>query len=177
MPIQHRLRLFGRAHQLELEQRRLADELDRARAIGEAGQLYGDPVFALLLDQGLGHAELVDAIADDLHRAVRRVLGLGGAESRTIDFEHQVHSSLEVETEMDGPLAQVGQFLGRQRLTLRGRHRVEAVGRIEEVQRQSRRGDDAQQLPLVGAVHPDLPLGSVALGLMAGVGRRRDAAK
>src|SRR5262249_56596638 len=47
-------------------------------------------------------------------------------------------------------------------LPLRRRHRVETIGRVEEVERQGGRGDDAQQLPLVGTVHPDLPRESAA---------------
>src|SRR4029079_12393377 len=47
-------------HQLELEQRGLADEGLGPLRILHARELHQDPVVALLLDRGLGHPELVD---------------------------------------------------------------------------------------------------------------------
>ena len=52
--------------QAELEERRLAEQGLGPFRVLHAGELDEDPVVALLLDGGLGHAELVDAVADGL---------------------------------------------------------------------------------------------------------------
>src|SRR5436189_200865 len=57
----------GRVVQLELKGGRLADGRLRALGILQAGQLDEDPIGPLSRDRRLGHAELVDAVADRLH--------------------------------------------------------------------------------------------------------------
>ena len=61
-----RLRIHLVIHQLELEQRRLADEGLGPLGILHAGQLDQDAVLPLLLDRRLRDAELVDPVADGL---------------------------------------------------------------------------------------------------------------
>ena len=61
-------------HQLELEERRLADQLLGALRVLDAGQLDDDLVRALRLHRRLGDAELVDPVADDLERLVDDVV-------------------------------------------------------------------------------------------------------
>jgi hypothetical protein len=122
--------LVVRAHELELEQRGLADQLLRALGVGEAGELHRDPILALDLDERLGDAELVDAVVDDLARALDRVLRLGRRESRLVHFEQELHTALEVEAQMDGPLPQLAQLRLIHRLPLGGRHRIEAEGGV-----------------------------------------------
>ena len=92
--VEHRLRLFRGAHELELEERRLADQLDRPLTIRESRQLDDDPILALELNERFGHPKLVDAVGDDLPDPLGRVLGLGGVQSRAVDLEHQVHAAL-----------------------------------------------------------------------------------
>ena len=58
--------------QLELEHGGLADEGLRPRRILDARQLHQDAILALLLDRRLRHAELVDAVPDDLRAPGRR---------------------------------------------------------------------------------------------------------
>ena len=147
------LHLFGSAHQLEFEQRGLADQVDGALAIGEPRKLHRDPVLAFPLDQRLGHAELVDTVADDLHRALGRVLRLGGIQPRAIHLEHQVHAALQVESEMDRLPAQLRELLRGKLVALCRRERVVAVGRVEVVGGQERHRQHPHQLPLVGAGH------------------------
>ena len=73
----------------------------RSRIV-DAGELDDDAVVARLLDDGLGHAELVDARADDLQRAVER-LGLVRDDAlRFVDLEREVHAALEVEPASSG---------------------------------------------------------------------------
>ncbi len=48
-----------------LEGCRAAEDVLRAGGVLHAGQLHDDAVRALLLDDGLGHAQLVDAVAQD----------------------------------------------------------------------------------------------------------------
>ncbi len=72
-------------YQLEFEKCRPADKLQRPLPVRHAGQLHQDTVIALPQDGGLRHAELVDPIADDLHRAVRRVLSRLPVELGSVD--------------------------------------------------------------------------------------------
>ena len=61
--------------QLELEQRRGADDLLGPVDVGHAGQLHQDLVVAAVAgDHRLGHAELVDPALDGLQRLVHRLL-------------------------------------------------------------------------------------------------------
>ncbi len=50
----------------DLERRRAAEDVLRARGVLHAGQLHDDALGALLLDDRLGHAQLVHAVAQDL---------------------------------------------------------------------------------------------------------------
>jgi len=83
LPVEHlhaRSGVLGRPglrpgrHELELEERRLADQLLGALRILDAGQLDDDLVRALRLHRRFGDAELVDAVADDLERLVDDVV-------------------------------------------------------------------------------------------------------
>ena len=71
-PVEDGAGFFVGLDELELEERRLADQLLRALPVEEAGELDQDAVVALLLKRGLGDAELVDSIPDDLHRLIGR---------------------------------------------------------------------------------------------------------
>ncbi len=64
--LERTLRVHLVVHQLELEQRSLADEGLGPLRVLHARQLHQDAVLALLLDRGLGHPELVDAVPDRL---------------------------------------------------------------------------------------------------------------
>ena len=71
------LRLLDRGllvEQPELQQRGLADERLGALGILHARQLDQDAIGALTGDGGLGHAELVHAVADGLHALADRVV-------------------------------------------------------------------------------------------------------
>jgi hypothetical protein len=61
-----------------------------------AGQLDHDLVRALLADLGLGDAELVDAVAHDVDRAVD-VLGREHVALRRLRLEDDLEAALEVE--------------------------------------------------------------------------------
>src|SRR5206468_9503319 len=110
-PVEDGAGLLVRLDELELEERRLADQLLRALPVEEAGELDQDAVVALLLKRGLGDAELVDSIPDDLHRLVDRVLGFRRAQLGLIDLEQEVHPTLKVEAQLDRLLAELGQLL------------------------------------------------------------------
>jgi len=79
--LEQRLRFFLRAHELELEQRGLTNQLTRALAIRETRKLDRDAIEALALDERLRHSELIDARAQNRHRAIDCVLRLGGAQA------------------------------------------------------------------------------------------------
>ena len=70
----------------DLERRRAAEDVLRPRRVLHARKLHDDPVGALLLDDRLGDAELVDAVAQDrdvlLDRAVLDALLRFGLERR-----------------------------------------------------------------------------------------------
>ena len=77
-----RLRVDALVDQLELEERGLADEGLGALGILHARELDEDAIVALLLDGRLGHAELVDAVADGLEPCRDGQLALGVVTSR-----------------------------------------------------------------------------------------------
>jgi hypothetical protein len=79
---------------VELELRRLTDDLDRARPVEHARQLDADLVLALLAHLGLGDAELVDPVADDLDRAVEIRLGQLVVAALRLSLEHDLDSAL-----------------------------------------------------------------------------------
>ena len=64
------------------------DASDDALHVLHARQLDNDAVVALALDGRLRHAELIDAIADNLLRLGDRVRGRLGFEAVDLDFEH-----------------------------------------------------------------------------------------
>jgi len=90
-------------HQLELEQGGLADEVDGAPRVVDAGELHHDAVPSLRVDRRLGDAELVDAVADDLEGAGDRVPLRVVGEFRRLDLEHEVHPAAQVEPEVQDP--------------------------------------------------------------------------
>src|SRR5206468_710345 len=69
-----RARLRPARDQLELEERRAADQLLGALRVLDAGELHHDLVAALRLHGRLRHAELVDAVADDLEGLLLHVV-------------------------------------------------------------------------------------------------------
>ena len=54
-----------------------------------------------LLHDGLGHAELVDARADDLERAIERLGLFGNGALGLVDLEREVHSALQIEPALE----------------------------------------------------------------------------
>ena len=106
MTLLERARLVG---DLELEERRLLHDVGGAALVVDARELDDDAVGADLLHHRLGDAELVDARADDLERAIERLaLVLDGA-LRLVDREREVHAALQVEPLLEGnPLDRVG---------------------------------------------------------------------
>src|SRR5690606_20434275 len=90
------------AHQPELEHGLLADEVQGALLVvgGEAGQLDDDVPVAGGLHQGLGDAELVDAVLDDVARGVEvlaqrvRLLGLEGDAQAAVEVEAELQRGL-----------------------------------------------------------------------------------
>jgi hypothetical protein len=121
----------------------------RTLAIREARELDDDAVRALALDDRLGDAELVDAIANDLDRPVDGALALFGRELAGVHLEHQVHAALEVESERDRLLPQP---CGRRVLGRRNpfglRQLVEADRGPEYVGRHQDGDGDERDLPL-----------------------------
>ena len=99
--------------ELEFEEGGAADQVFGALHILHPGQLHDDAVVPLLLDGGFGHAELVDAVADDFPGAVHRVLGLVGGQGGQIDLQHQVNAALKIQTQVERALLQVCQGEGR----------------------------------------------------------------
>ena len=65
---------MGVVHQLELQQRRAADQVLGPLGVLDARQLDQDAVFALAPDVRLGDAELVDAVANGFEGLVHRQL-------------------------------------------------------------------------------------------------------
>ncbi len=95
--------------QPELQPRGLAHQFLGALRILETGELNDDPVLSLLLDHRLRHAELVDAVADDLDGAVHLVaaaLVLG--DLLQVHLVHQVRAALQVEPQLHGVVADLG---------------------------------------------------------------------
>ena len=83
---------------VELELRRLADDLRGGLRIADARKLDDDLVGALLADLRLRHAEPVDAAPHDLDRSVE-VFGRQLAVGRRYRLERDLETSLEVEPE------------------------------------------------------------------------------
>ena len=83
---------------VELERGGRPDDRDRALLVEDARELDDDLVVALLAHLGLGHAELVDAVADDVLGAVERgtVERLAWARLR---LQHDLDPALQVEAE------------------------------------------------------------------------------
>ena len=84
-----RMRVVLVVHQPELERGRGAEDAQRLVRILHAGQLHGDAVDALARHDRLGHAELVDAVAQRgdvlLDREVLALLDLRRASARRVD--------------------------------------------------------------------------------------------
>ncbi len=83
---------------VELELRRLADDLGGAGGVEDAGEVDRDLVGALPADLGLGDAELVDAVADDLDRAIE-ILIRNLTPLRRLGLEDELEPALQVEAE------------------------------------------------------------------------------
>ena len=81
---------------VELELRGLADDRRGLVHVVHRRQLDHDLVRALLADLGLGDAELVDAVAHDVDRAVE-VLGRELVAARRLRLQHDLEAALEVE--------------------------------------------------------------------------------
>src|SRR3954468_15145431 len=83
---------------VELERGGRPDDRDRALLVEDACELDDDLVVALLSHLGLGHAQLVDAAADDV---------LGAVERGAVDYlvlprlrlQHDLDAALQVEAE------------------------------------------------------------------------------
>src|SRR5262249_53933606 len=97
----HLLERLSHVGDLELEIGTLLHDLHRALGIIDARQLNNDLTVAALLHDGLGHTELVDARADDLDRAVERLLSIRHHTLGLVNLERQVHSALQVESSLD----------------------------------------------------------------------------
>ena len=85
----------------ELEEGALLDDGPGALGIGDAGELDHDAVIADLLDDRLGDAELVDALAEHGEGQVDVLLRVGRDLLRLVELEGEVHAALEVETVLD----------------------------------------------------------------------------
>ncbi len=95
-------------NELELEDRRLSDELYRLLYIGDAGKLDHQAVGAaaqrpalLRLHQGFSDAECVDASLDDLAQGRKRVRQVGRVELRGVGAVHEARAAREVEPELE----------------------------------------------------------------------------
>ncbi len=97
-PRERLLQRVGLVGDLELEERRAFDELRRALRVIDPRKLDDDPVGADLLDDRLGHAELVDAVAHDLERALDRLFLVRDGLPGFVDLEREVHPTLKVES-------------------------------------------------------------------------------
>ncbi len=82
----------------ELELRGLAEDLDHLLRVLDAGQVDHDLVVALLADLGLRDAEPVDAVAEDLDRAVEVGL-LQRPVGRRHGLQRHLEAALEIEPE------------------------------------------------------------------------------
>ena len=85
----------------ELEEGALLHDRAGALRVGDAGELDHDAVIADLLDQRLGDAELVDALAEHGEGQVDVLLGIGRDLLRLVELEGEVHAALEVEPVLD----------------------------------------------------------------------------
>jgi hypothetical protein len=105
-----RQRLQHRGHRLAIREQRVrlpvvelepgggADLLDGAGRVRDVRQRDGDLVASGGLDLRLGHAELIDARAHDVHGAVERVL-VDVRLRRALSLIDELHAALQVEAE------------------------------------------------------------------------------
>src|SRR6267378_5017093 len=183
--VEERLRFLLGLHELEFEERRLADERLGALLIQEPRELDQDPVLSLPLDRRLRDAELVDAVVDDLPHLLHGVLGFRGAELGGVDFQQEVHPALEIEAELDraiaeldvllelDPLRLVGGFRGpglENLLPDLGRKGVELERGPERHERSQHEGHREVELPLVAARHHALERSFIGTRLVPGNG-------
>ena len=137
--------------ELEFEEGGAADQVFGALHILHPGQLHDDAVVPLLLDGGFGHAELVDAVADDFPGAVHRVLGLVGRQGGQVDLQHQVDTALEIQTQVERVLLQVCQGEGRILFhagSISAGETVELEARIQVVRGDDDDRQDQQRFPV-----------------------------
>ncbi len=92
--------LVGGGDGHELQKRRPADEVLRALLVLESRQLDDDTIVALALDRRLGNTELVDPVADDFESPVHGVLGLVRRQPLLVHLKNQVHSALQVQSQL-----------------------------------------------------------------------------
>jgi hypothetical protein len=88
---------------VQLELGRLADQSGGLLRVGHARELDDDLVRPLLAQLGLGHAELVDAVAHDVDGAVE-IVGRELVALRRDGLQYDLKSSLEVEAERGAPM-------------------------------------------------------------------------
>jgi len=112
--VEHRtddIRLFN---QLELEQRRGADDFFSALNVLNARQLNDDALAALFLNGGFRNAELIDAVAQHFQRAVDRVFGLYREFFQYLLI--RLAATAEIAVEFDITIAKVA-FQGAEKIT------------------------------------------------------------
>ena len=112
------LRLGRVVDEARFERRRAADDVLRLRRVLHAGQLDDDAIGALLLDDGLRHAELVDAVVQGADVLLQRVVldrldrrgPERGDESRggTVPDRRDLHVRHAVLEDRTGPARGVG---------------------------------------------------------------------
>ena len=150
-PLQDPVAVLVWLQQLELEQRGLADQILGALHVLDTGQLDDDAVRALPLNDRLGHAELIDAVADHLLGPVHGVLGLFFGKIFQIHLHDQMDTALQVEPQVERTAEEIGQpgrfalFHGR---FLLGGETIELKGGIEVVHPGRDEHQDEQRFPI-----------------------------
>ena len=97
-PRNHPLECTRFVGNLELQERRLLDNVGGTIGIVDARELDHDAITADLLHHWLRHAKLVDASANDLERAIEGRRLVGDRSSRLIDLEREMHAALQIQS-------------------------------------------------------------------------------
>ena len=98
---QRLLERAGLVGDAELQERAALHDGLGAGGLGDAGQLDDDAAVAHLLDERLGHAELVDALAQHGEGKVEIALGVGRDLLRLVELEGEVHPALQIESQLE----------------------------------------------------------------------------